>query len=100
MKTAMAATFFGLMALAGCASDSVVSRDLGGAKGLQLNCSGLTSSWEKCYSKAERSCGTKGYRVLAKTSDVKEDPEDGFMGWSPGSTSRTMIVRCNNTPQT
>ena len=82
--------------LTACTTTTDASRDLHGAQGLQLNCSGLTSSWNKCYTKAEKACRSSGYRVIAKTSDVKEDPEDGFLGWNPGLTSRTLIVRCNN----
>lgn len=80
---------------AGCSTTSVTKRQYHGAEALQINCSGIGSSWDKCYAKAQRSCRSTGYRVLAKTSDVKEDPDDSFMGWSPGLASRTMFVRCN-----
>lgn len=70
-----------------------------GQEGLQISCSGLGSSWEKCEKKAQRSCRPYGYRVLGKSSDVQDDPADGFMGWNPGMYSRTLMVRCNTEPQ-
>jgi len=96
MKIVVTAILFVLIgATSACSTTSVVKREYKGAQALQINCSGLGSSWDKCYAKAQRSCRANGYRVLAKTSDVKEDPEDGFLGWNPGMASRTMFVRCN-----
>lgn len=96
MKAVVTAMLFVVVGLtSACSTTSVVKRDYRGVEALQINCSGLGSSWDECYAKAEQSCRSAGYKVLAKTSDVEEEPEDGFMGWNPGMASRTMFVRCN-----
>jgi hypothetical protein len=64
-------------------------------KGLHINCSGLSSSWDQCYTSATNSCGAKGYRVIAKSGDNSEEPGDYPFGLNPaGYTSRSMIVIC------
>ncbi|MDE1165391.1 MAG: hypothetical protein PW845_08340 [Pseudomonas sp.] len=83
-----------ILAIAGCAATShtTVKR---GKKGLHINCSGLSSSWDQCYASATASCGAKGYKVLAKSGDAVEDPGDYPFGLNPaGYTSRSMIVIC------
>jgi hypothetical protein len=66
-----------------------------GKKGLHINCSGLSSSWDKCYASAANSCAPKGYKVIAKSGDVVEEPGDYPFGLNPaGYTSRSMIVIC------
>jgi len=66
-----------------------------GKKGLHINCSGLSSSWDQCYTSAVNSCGAKGYRVIAKSGDNSEEPGDYPFGLNPaGYTSRSMIVIC------
>lgn len=97
MKTVVTAMLFVVVGLtSACSSTSVVKRDYRGMQALQINCSGLGSSWGKCYDKAQHACRSAGYKVLAKTSDIKEEPEDGFLGWNPGMASRTLFVRCNS----
>ncbi|ERO64739.1 hypothetical protein P308_21955 [Pseudomonas piscis] len=55
----------------------------------------MSSSWDKCYTKASESCGPKGYKVIAKSGDAVEDPGDYPFGLNPaGYTSRSMIVIC------
>jgi hypothetical protein len=83
-----------VLAITGCAATSrtEVKR---GKKGLHINCSGLSSSWDKCYDSAANSCGANGYKVLAKSGDAVEDPGDYPFGLNPaGYTSRSMIVIC------
>ncbi|MCY1185283.1 hypothetical protein D3C76_694630 [compost metagenome] len=83
-----------VLALAGCAATSEPGIKHG-KKGLHINCSGLTSSWDKCYAKAVVACGEKGYKVIAKSGDSVEDPGDYPFGLNPaGYTSRSMIVVC------
>ena len=66
-----------------------------GKRGLHINCSGLSSSWNKCFAEADKACGTKGYRVIAKSGDAAEEPGDYPFGLNPaGYTSRSMIVIC------
>src|SRR5690349_11557983 len=83
-----------LLAIASCAatSETQVKR---GKKGLHINCSGLSSSWDKCYTSAANSCAPKGYKVIAKSGDAVEEPGDYPFGLNPaGYTSRSMIVIC------
>ncbi|UVJ45796.1 hypothetical protein NVV94_09740 [Pseudomonas sp. LS1212] len=83
-----------ILAIAGCAATSKTEVKHG-KKGLHINCSGLSSSWNKCYTKAANSCGDKGYKVVAKSGDGVEDPGDYPFGLNPaGYTSRSMIVIC------
>ncbi|EIK94655.1 lipoprotein [Pseudomonas sp. M47T1] len=83
-----------ILAIAGCAATSNTSVRHG-KKGLHINCSGLSSSWDKCYQAATDACGVKGYKVLAKSGDAVEDPGDYPFGLNPaGYTSRSMIVIC------
>lgn len=85
-----------VLALAGCAATSK-SYEKKGRKGLHINCSGLTSSWEKCEKKAATACGSKGYKVLAKagSDSGEDDPADFVFGLDPaGFSSRSLIVLC------
>jgi hypothetical protein len=80
--------------LAGCAASnhSHVTR---GKRGLHINCSGLSSTWEQCTQAAADACAPKNYKVIAKSGDAVEDPGDYLFGINPaGYTSRSMIVLC------
>ncbi|WP_346829814.1 hypothetical protein ABDX87_22300 [Pseudomonas abietaniphila] len=81
-----------VLTVAGCAANSkpVMSK-----RGLHINCSGLSSSWDKCYEMATDSCESKQYRIIAKSGDSAEDPGDFPLGLNPaGYTSRSMIIIC------
>jgi hypothetical protein len=83
-----------VVAIAGCAATTKTEVKRG-KKGLHINCSGLSSSWDQCYTSATNSCGAKGYRVIAKSGDNSEEPGDYPFGINPaGYTSRSMIVIC------
>ncbi|MHC8319509.1 hypothetical protein ACYZT4_02130 [Pseudomonas sp. GB2N2] len=83
-----------VIAVAGCAATSETHTKRG-KKGLHINCSGLSSSWDKCYTNAADSCAPKGYKVVAKSGDGVEEPGDYPFGLNPaGYTSRSMIVIC------
>ncbi|RKS12563.1 hypothetical protein BJ917_5802 [Pseudomonas sp. WPR_5_2] len=83
-----------VLAVAGCAATSK-TQIKHGRKGLHINCSGLSSSWDKCYASAANSCAPKGYKVIAKSGDAVEEPGDYPFGLNPaGYTSRSMIVIC------
>lgn len=62
-----------ILAIAGCAANAKTEVKHG-KKGMHINCSGLSSSWNKCYAKAASSCGTKGYKVVAKSGDGEDEP--------------------------
>lgn len=83
-----------VLAIVGCAA-TAETKVKHGKKGLHINCSGLSSSWDKCYARANKSCGPGGYKVLAKSGDGTEEPGDYPFGLNPaGYTSRSMIVMC------
>ena len=83
-----------ILAIAGCAATAKTEVKRG-KKGLHINCSGLSSSWDNCYSKAESSCSKRGYRFIARSGDSDEEAGDYLFGINPaGYTSRSMIVIC------
>ncbi|WP_313712531.1 hypothetical protein [Pseudomonas sp.] len=83
-----------VLAIAGCAATAKTEVKKG-KKSLHINCSGLSSSWDKCYSKAATSCSARGYKVIARSGDTDEEPGDYLFGINPaGYTSRSMIVIC------
>lgn len=80
------------LAVAGCAA---TSKPVMGKRGIHINCSGLSSSWEQCYEMATNSCVSKQYRVIAKSGDNAEDTGGYPLGLNPaGYTSRSMIIIC------
>lgn len=80
------------LAVAGCAA---TSKPVMGKRGIHINCSGLSSSWEQCYEMATNSCVSKQYRVIAKSGDDAEDTGGYPLGLNPaGYTSRSMIIIC------
>ncbi|MBC3492381.1 hypothetical protein [Pseudomonas taiwanensis] len=79
--------------IAGCAA-SAHTGVKSGRKGLHINCSGLTSSWDRCYSMASSSC-INGYKVVARSDQAEEDSTSYIFGFNPaGYTSRNLIVIC------
>ncbi|MER2297911.1 MULTISPECIES: hypothetical protein [Pseudomonas] len=83
-----------VLAIAGCAA-TAKTEVRKGKKGVHINCSGLSSSWDKCYSKAAASCSSRGYKVVARSGDADEEAGDYLFGINPaGYTSRSMIVIC------
>jgi hypothetical protein len=82
-----------VLILAGCAT-SAKTHVVHGVSGIEIDCSGLGSGWEKCRKRAERECKAAGYKVLARSDDAKE--EDVFpFGFNPaGYLTRTMLVVC------
>jgi hypothetical protein len=65
-----------------------------GKKGLHINCSGLSSSWDKCYTSRQflRPQRLQGHRqVRGRRGRASDYP----FGLNPaGYTSRSMIVIC------
>ncbi|MCI3946239.1 hypothetical protein BW686_05345 [Pseudomonas syringae] len=82
-----------MLTVAGCAATS--KPVMPGKRGIHINCSGLTSSWAKCYELATNACASRTFKVIAKSGDVAEEPEDYPFGLNPaGYTSRSMIIVC------
>lgn len=64
-------------------------------RGIHINCSGLSSSWDKCYEMAQSSCLSQRYRVIAKSGEASKEEGDYLFGLNPaGYTSRSMIIIC------
>lgn len=83
-----------LLGIVGCTTNSKV-HVVHGVTGIEIDCSGLGSSWDRCYKRAERKCKAQGYKVVTKSSDVKEGEGDYPFGWNPaGYFTRTMLVVC------
>ena len=83
-----------LAMLAGCAA-SAKTHARHGVSGVEVDCSGLGSSWEKCEKRADRECRMQGYKVVTKSSDAKEEDGGYLFGWNPaGYLTRTMLVIC------
>lgn len=81
------------LVIAGCAANAKTEVKQG-KKGLHINCSGLSSSWDKCDARAATSC-SKGYKVVARSGAEDAEPGDYLFGINPaGYTSRSMLVIC------
>lgn len=82
-----------VLALAGCATGAK-THAVRGVSGIEIDCSGLGSSWERCQKRAAKECKGAGYKVLARSDDAKEEGEF-FFGFNPaGLVTRTMLVIC------
>jgi hypothetical protein len=83
-----------MMLLAGC-STSAKTHARHGVSGIEIDCSGLGSNWEKCEKRAARECKMQGYKVVTRSSDAKDEEGDYLFGWNPaGAVTRTMLVIC------
>ncbi len=83
-----------VLVLTGCTT-TTKTYAVHGVSGIEIDCSGLGSGWEKCYKRADRECKAQGYKVVTRSSDVKESAEDYPFGWNPaGYLSRSMLVIC------
>ncbi len=84
-----------LVLLAGCTTNAR-THVRHGVSGIEIDCSGLGSGWDKCYKRAARECKAQGYKVVTKSSDAKDEEGDYLFGWNPaGYVTRTMLVICN-----
>lgn len=82
-----------ILTLAGCTTN-VKTRAVRGVSGIEIDCSGLGSGWDKCHKRAAKECKAAGYKVVARSDDVKEEDEFPF-GFNPaGYLTRTMLVIC------
>jgi hypothetical protein len=83
----------GVLMLAGCAT-SAKTHVVRGVSGIEVDCSGLGSSWEKCQKRAKKECKGAGYKVITRSDDAKDDDQYPF-GFNPaGYLTRTMLVMC------
>ncbi|WP_310352213.1 hypothetical protein [Pseudomonas sp. BE134] len=82
-----------VLTLAGCATGAK-THVVHGVSGIEIDCSGLGSGWEKCRKRAERECKAAGYKVLARSDDAKEEDVFPFDINPAGYLTRTMLVVC------
>ncbi|MGF0236878.1 hypothetical protein ACQR3P_22985 [Rhodococcus sp. IEGM1300] len=79
--------------LAGCGTNAK-THAVRGVSGIEIDCSGLGSGWEKCRKRADKECKTAGYKVIARSDNAKDEDEYPF-GFNPaGYLTRTMLVMC------
>ncbi|MDR8365319.1 MULTISPECIES: hypothetical protein [Pseudomonas] len=82
-----------VLTLAGCTT-SAKTHAVRGVSGIEIDCSGLGSGWERCHKRAARECKGAGYKVVVRSDDAKEEDEFPF-GFNPaGYLTRTMLVIC------
>jgi len=82
-----------VLVLAGC-STSAKTHAVRGVSGIEVDCSGLGSGWEKCHKRAARECKGEGYKVITRSDDAKDEGWYPF-GFNPaGYLTRTMLVIC------
>lgn len=82
-----------LVALAGCTTNAK-TRAVRGVSGIEVDCSGLGSGWEKCHKRAAKECKGNGYKVVLRSDDAKDEDVYPF-GFNPaGMLTRTMVVIC------
>lgn len=82
-----------VLALAGCTT-SAKTHAVRGVSGIEVDCSGLGFGWEKCQKRAAKECKGKGYKVITRSDDAKDEDDYPF-GFNPaGFVTRTMLVMC------
>lgn len=82
-----------VLALVGCTTNARV-HVVRGVSGIEIDCSGLGSGWERCQKRAVKECNGAGYRVIARSDDAREE-EEYLFGFNPaGCLTRTMLVIC------
>ncbi|MGS0541469.1 hypothetical protein HXW87_23110 [Pseudomonas sp. Y5-11] len=82
-----------VLILAGCTT-SAKTHAVRGVSGIEIDCSGLGSGWEKCQRRAAKECKGVGYRVITRSDQAKDEDEYPF-GFNPaGYVTRTMLVMC------
>ena len=82
-----------MLALVSCTTNTR-THAVRGVSGIEVDCSGLGSGWERCQKRAGKECKGAGYKVIARSDDAKEEQEFLF-GFNPaGFSTRTMLVIC------
>lgn len=92
MKKLLPFLFFSLV---GCASVSQTYAP-DGKKAYALNCSGTARGWDKCQKSAGEICGSKGYRIIEKSSERMVAIGGSTSGFAGAETNeRSMLITCN-----
>ncbi|MDF9774463.1 hypothetical protein [Pseudomonas baetica] len=83
-----------VLALTGCTTNAK-THVVHGVSGIEVDCSGLGSKWDRCYKRAAKECKGAGYKVLTRSDDLKEEEEGFPFGFNPaGFLTRTLLVIC------
>jgi hypothetical protein len=82
-----------VLTLAGCTTNAK-AHAVRGVSGIEIDCSGLGSGWEKCCKRANKECKAAGYKVVARSDDAKDEDEYPFGFYPAGYLARTMLVIC------
>jgi uncharacterized protein YceK len=83
-----------VLGLTGCAtaSNTVLNN---GKQGVSIDCSGEAMSWDSCYQKADASCPSKGYNIVATNGTPQPNESDKTLGVDVGNyKSRSLVVMC------
>lgn len=67
-----------VLVLAAC-STSAKTHAVRGVSGIEVDCSGLGSGWEKCHKRAARECKGAGYKVITRSDDAKDEDQYPFV---------------------
>lgn len=81
-----------LLALAGCTVNAK-THAVRGVSGIEIDCSGLGSGWDKCQKRAAKECKAAGYKLVTRSDDAK-DEEFPFAFNPAGYLTRKMVVIC------
>jgi hypothetical protein len=83
-----------IVALSACASaKKTYTPD--GRIGYTIDCSGAALNWGKCFEKAGKICGSKGYDILERSGEQGDVVSANQYGAFGGSVIyRTMVIAC------
>ncbi|MDD2031080.1 hypothetical protein [Pseudomonas sp. 39167] len=82
-----------VLTVVGCTTHAK-TRAVRGVSGIQVDCSGLGSGWDKCHKRAAKECKGAGYKMVTRSDDAKDEDAYPF-GFNPaGYLTRTMLVIC------
>ena len=82
-----------VLMLAGCGTNAK-THAVRGVSGIEVDCSGLGSGWEKCQRRAAKECKGAGYRVITRSDEAKDEDEYPFVFNPAGYLTRKMLVIC------
>jgi hypothetical protein len=83
-----------VLGLTGCATASNTFLN-NGKQGVSIDCSGEAMSWDSCYQKADTSCPSKGYNIVATNGTPQPNESEKTLGVDVGNyKSRSLVVMC------
>jgi len=95
MNRCVIVVFAAIVVLSGCTTNTK-THACRGVSGIEVDCSGLGSNWQRCERRAAKECKGLGYKLITRSDDAKAEEGDTFMGFNPaGYATRTMLVICH-----